>query len=1040
MKNKLLFSTALVAAAVCALPAHAEDYSGTYNNLENRVTNVSGADNTIEDVNISGVSLEGDTYVRNGIFGTISDTYNTGEATISGTNNITDGGAIELDTVTVEDGAVINISGQNALLPDSSDDSRDDYHKGSLLAAYGDLEVNGGTINVTNGGMLLAGQMDQAGTFAVNGGTINVDNSFLIADNNGTIDVDGSTAVAAAQSEAQTEYAKKLTNITTADLADGGESLVTTYNTNEAVNAAQISSDLQSIAETAASSDDSTNLNALKGELTAEGQAKLEGIDDDKALAAAIEDGSLTLTTEDFSNPSSYNTITGEAVNQAAVDAYNADEKRTALSWSQLSAEAQKQAESQINAATAAVMPAINLTGNNQLVGNVDLADAALNVKSGSTTATGALTAGDGAVANIASNAVLNVDGTTSLNSGSVTNVAGKFVSDNAITAADGSVINLTGAINADVNAGGTINVNGADAFIQKYTNSGATDNLNINASTSVTKLLGSESSATNINVAEGTTFVMDSKEAVSADEEHGIEAADAISLTATNAVVDGILKFADNAVSTISTLINVGSTGTIDAGLNDIATKIETQEGATLVAGVANNSDGDVVNGAFSGADNVIAEGTKVKLDITKGTDLTSLNENGLELGDTINQALADGDAAFEDNLVYKTNINKDGKITVAKESTAAMASKLVAAGVSANAAGAAAAWTDANGATPMGQLLAENIYNNMQAGNARGAAALAEAAAPTSAPMVRTAETQMMNQVYGAVSSRLSGGAIASSAAGKSSGDSLGNGVATWVRLLINQSELDGSSKSQGFDMDTTGIALGVEKQINNQLKAGIAYAYGDSEIDASLRDTDVETHTFMAYGEYKPSNWYVNGIASYGMSDYSEKRHILYGVDADYNVKSYGLQAMTGYDFHMDNYTLTPEAGLRYAHLRQDGYTDTAGQHVGAENSDILTGIIGVKADTNIELENGISLRPEARLAMTYDLMNADNNANVNIGNSYYQIDGEELDRFGIEAGAGLTAQLNDAWDLSAGYEGRFRDDYTDHSGILSAKYKF
>ena len=146
------------------------------------------------------------------------------------------------------------------------------------------------------------------------------------------------------------------------------------------------------------------------------------------------------------------------------------------------------------------------------------------------------------------------------------------------------------------------------------------------------------------------------------------------------------------------------------------------------------------------------------------------------------------------------------------------------------------------------------------------------------------------------------------------------------------------------------------------------------------------------------------------------------------------------MTGYDFHMDNYTLTPEAGLRYAHLRQDGYTDTAGQHVGAENSDILTGIIGVKADTNIELENGISLRPEARLAMTYDLMNADNNANVNIGNSYYQIDGEELDRFGIEVGAGLTAQLNDAWDLSAGYEGRFRDDYTDHSGILSAKYKF
>ena len=128
------------------------------------------------------------------------------------------------------------------------------------------------------------------------------------------------------------------------------------------------------------------------------------------------------------------------------------------------------------------------------------------------------------------------------------------------------------------------------------------------------------------------------------------------------------------------------------------------------------------------------------------------------------------------------------------------------------------------------------------------------------------------------------------------------------------------------------------------------------------------------------------------------------------------------------------------MRYAHIKQDSYRDSAGQRISSENQDILTGIAGVKASKDFTLENGMKLRPEARLAMTYDLMDGENDAIVNIGSASYRINGEQLDRFGIEAGAGLTAELNDKWDVSAGYEGKFRDDFNDHTGILSAKYKF
>lgn len=61
-------------------------------------------------------------------------------------------------------------------------------------------------------------------------------------------------------------------------------------------------------------------------------------------------------------------------------------------------------------------------------------------------------------------------------------------------------------------------------------------------------------------------------------------------------------------------------------------------------------------------------------------------------------------------------------------------------------------------------------------------------------------------------------------------------------------------------------------------------------------------------------------------------------------------------------------------------------------------------------------------------------------VDASGAAYRVDGEPLDRFGVELGAGLTAEVNDNVELSLRYEGQFRDDYTDHTGLLNAKYKF
>mgnify|MGYP000649302304 CR=1 FL=1 len=87
------------------------------------------------------------------------------------------------------------------------------------------------------------------------------------------------------------------------------------------------------------------------------------------------------------------------------------------------------------------------------------------------------------------------------------------------------------------------------------------------------------------------------------------------------------------------------------------------------------------------------------------------------------------------------------------------------------------------------------------------------------------------------------------------------------------------------------------------------------------------------------------------------------------------------------------------------------------------------------------DGMNIKPEARIAATYDLMNDDVNSVVTLANgSAYTVNGEALDRFGMELGVGVTAEVNDNVELSLGYEGKFRQDYQDHTGLINAKYKF
>ena len=183
-------------------------------------------------------------------------------------------------------------------------------------------------------------------------------------------------------------------------------------------------------------------------------------------------------------------------------------------------------------------------------------------------------------------------------------------------------------------------------------------------------------------------------------------------------------------------------------------------------------------------------------------------------------------------------------------------------------------------------------------------------------------------------------------------------------------------------------------------------------------------------------------VNGILSYAWANYEEQANVAgYGVGSKYDADTLGLQLMGGLDLAVSGFTLTPEAGLRYYHIGRDSYTNSMGSSVADSDEDVLTGVIGARFAKAFEVSPAMSVVPQVRLAMTYDIVDADNTSFVTLANgSSYSVDGETLDRFGVEADIGVKAEMGDNFEMSLSYEGAWRGDYQNHAGILNAKYKF
>ena len=436
-------------------------------------------------------------------------------------------------------------------------------------------------------------------------------------------------------------------------------------------------------------------------------------------------------------------------------------------------------------------------------------------------------------------------------------------------------------------------------------------------------------------------------------------------------------------------------------------------------------------------------------KIDIKPGAGLdVSIDKNVVSKGQTkafqILSGTVDGDWVNL-NRRYKFDHLGGGKYNVTQVADAG--DIVIMDGGTENNANTANAWLEGNSFANGSE--AAKVYDELdylsQYGQGSEYVDALTALAPDAAPLVRSLTTENSNQIFNTVQNRLEGGSslrmkpgrAGRYARGLASGD-MYREDAIWVQGLYNHSELSDTKEAKGFEIDSYGGAIGLDNYVADSLKLGIGYAYTHGDISGFLRDTDVDTHTGFVYGEFKPNRWFLNAIASYSFASYDEEKRVsTFKVKGDYDVNAFGAQVMTGYKMGY----VTPELGVRYLNVKQDAYEDSIGQRVDAVSNDVLTGVFGIRIKQDFFPNRGFSIRPEVHVAATYDFVQDDAVSVVSLPNgSVYQIEGENLDKFGLEAGAGLTLDVGNRLEMAVSYEGKFRKDYTDHSGLVNMKFKF
>ena len=275
-------------------------------------------------------------------------------------------------------------------------------------------------------------------------------------------------------------------------------------------------------------------------------------------------------------------------------------------------------------------------------------------------------------------------------------------------------------------------------------------------------------------------------------------------------------------------------------------------------------------------------------------------------------------------------------------------------------------------------------------------------------------------------------------------------------WASAIANSGSVDGGKKTNGYDSDAWGAAVGVDHAFAKNTVVGVAFArtYGENtpengtayynagSIDQDATMVGLYTmHKFRTKGLLNDVK--LNAFAAYGEFTNESTRDAIksgHEATAEWDSNAWVLSASLTRDITTDDgLVVSPYVGVEYTKATMDDATEKGRSYDAEYTADQDYSKLSVKVGMTVSKTFG-SFTPYVGVAYINDVSRKA--AEVTATGKRATISGKSAlpGRDALQLKVGANWQLTEAMDLNAGYSAELRDKATEQSANVGIGIKF
>jgi outer membrane lipase/esterase len=181
------------------------------------------------------------------------------------------------------------------------------------------------------------------------------------------------------------------------------------------------------------------------------------------------------------------------------------------------------------------------------------------------------------------------------------------------------------------------------------------------------------------------------------------------------------------------------------------------------------------------------------------------------------------------------------------------------------------------------------------------------------------------------------------------------------------------DPTQRSLGYEMDTSGATAGAEYDMGGGAIVGAAvnYSRGKARLETGSGRADTRGWQAGLYAGWAGGGGFAEAYAGYGWLDLDISRAgVIDDMAGETDARTLSAGGRLGYLFDLGGARIGPVAGIAYARVKLDGFTETGDQaltlNVQDQRTDSLLGHAGIEARGSLDV-GGLAVEPYASAAL-------------------------------------------------------------------------